>query len=92
MDPIERFENKLDRMLEKQTGMEVTLVKQHVSLEEHMRRSAALEDANDLIRQELIPLKQHVAGFSVAGKLFVGLGVVAGVILGVWELWLKVRW
>ena len=43
MDRLGRIEDKLDKVLEKAGNTDVTLAKQAVVLEEHVRRTEALE-------------------------------------------------
>ncbi len=87
MDPIERFENKLDKLADDMTYVKVTLGQQHVSLENHMARSDALEEANAIMRQELEPVKRHVVLFAAGAKIFVGLAAVVGLVGACVELW-----
>lgn len=53
--------------------IKITLAKQHVSLEEHMRRTAILE-------AQLEPLKEHVAMTGGAMKLLALLATVAAIL------------
>ena len=48
-----RIEEKLDKVVEHITSIDVTLAKQHVSLKEHMRRT-------ELLEMDMRPVKAHV--------------------------------
>lgn len=75
---LDRIENKVDKVLEQQSESTAIQAAQHVSLKEHMRRTAMLE-------AELLPIKKHVDMVSAVFKIlgaFVALcacteGVVA---------------
>lgn len=51
-DTLHRFEQKLDKVLDRQTNMEVTLARQEAVLEEHQRRSLANEQLILEVRKE----------------------------------------
>jgi len=68
-----KFDAKLDKVVDKITCIEVTLGKQHVCLEEHIRRTNLLED-------QMKPVTEHVA--MVHGILkFVGFLALLGTII-----------
>jgi hypothetical protein len=60
--------------------IKVTLAAQHVTLQEHQRRSLASEKAIEALRTELQPLKTHVALWGALGKILGAAGVLAGII------------
>ena len=66
---LERIELKIDDSNEHLAKIDVTLAAQHVSLKEHMRRTA-------LIEKELQPIKKHVNMVQGALRL---IGVTAAV-------------
>ena len=51
-DDIKYIIQKLDKLDERLDQVDVTLVKQHVSLEEHMRRSSQNEEQLEIVRKE----------------------------------------
>ncbi len=59
---LERIEDKVDIIGQHVGSINVTLAGQHISLEEHIRRTALLES-------ELKPIKKHVDMVSGAMKL-----------------------
>lgn len=69
-DKMDRFETKLDKVIDKIGYIDVTLAAQHVTLEEHMRRTAALEAQID-------PLKEAHSRFTGILKLFPYICAVA---------------
>jgi hypothetical protein len=60
---FDRLENKIDLVIEKIHSIDKTLERNTVSLEEHMRRTNALE-------LKLEPVERHVSGVSVVLKAF----------------------
>ena len=69
MEREERIEQKLDKVVEHISSIDVTLAEQHISLKEHMRRTALLE-------QQMRPIEKHV--LMVSGVIrFLGLFVAA---------------
>lgn len=67
MDDQDRLEKKVDKILERVGSIDVTIGKQQVSLDEHIRRT-------NLLEVELKPVKRHV--FMVEGALKL-IGVLA---------------
>ena len=59
------------------SDINITLAKQHVTLEEHTRRSLANEEAVDLLRQQIKPIEEHVLMVNTAAKIIL---VVTGAV------------
>lgn len=82
-------ENKIFDKLEKleyiAVRQEVNLAKLTVSVEEHVKRSNMLEDEQKKQREELEPLKKHVAMTNGALKLIGLFGIIASIVLAVVE-------
>lgn len=74
-DQLDRLEEKIDKLSDKTASIDVTLARQAVTLEEHVRRSTLLE-----IRME--PVEKHVTMVQGALKLLAGLGTLAGLLKG----------
>lgn len=70
---LERIEKKLDDSNEHLSAIDSTLAAQHVSLRDHMRRTA-------LIEQELRPIKAHVSRVEGALKLLAILATMAALV------------
>lgn len=73
MNDNSRIEERLDKMNE-------TLIRNTMSLEEHMRRSAAIEQAVELqgkmIDARMKPVEEHVKFLNNAAKLAAVIGAV----------------
>lgn len=76
MDHIKRFEDKLDKVVEKQAEMGATLSAQHTSLQEHMRRTT-------LIENQLMPIKTQADMIKGAVKLLALIGIIIGIVEGI---------
>lgn len=59
-DVLKRIEDKIDRLDSRVDNVDVTLAKQHMSLEEHMKRSLANEQAVEVLSSSLKPVFDHV--------------------------------
>ncbi len=75
---LERVEDKLDKVVDSISNINVTLAKQSVILEEHVKRSTMLED-------QMKPIKKHVDLVNAAFKLL-GLLISVGGIHGLMKL------
>lgn len=71
-----RIETKIDDTNDHLASIDVTLSAQHVSLKEHIRRTAILEE-------DLKPIKRHVDMMNGALKLLGVITLVIGIIEGV---------
>lgn len=54
-------------------------------LREHMRRTAAAEASLEHMRDELVPVKVHVARVDGALRLLGALATLGGVLAGIWS-------
>lgn len=71
---LDRIENKLDKIADAQSEMNSTLASQHVSLEDHIRRTNILES-------EIKPLKKRV---NMVDGVLRFLGVIA-ILAGIYQ-------
>jgi len=62
---LERIEDKLDKVSDHISSIDVTIAQQHLSLKEHIRRT-------NLLEQDMKPVKQHVIMINGVLK-FIGL-------------------
>ena len=73
--------DKLDKISEDISEINVTLAKQHVSLEEHIRRTKLNEIAIEKLSDNLVHVNKHVnhveGAFKLLGIIFSGLAVLA---------------
>jgi hypothetical protein len=73
MDQQERLEKKIDKVFEKIASIDVTLAKQHVSIDEHIRRTNILEN-------DIRPIKAHVNRVEGALKVLGASSVIGALI------------
>lgn len=81
-----RIEEKIDKIIEIQTDMKVTLAgqavtltSQHEDLQEHMRRT-------NLLEAQIKPIEKHVHMMQGAMKFLGAVAVVVGIIEGILKL------
>lgn len=73
-DSLDGMNAKLDKLDSRLDNVDITLVKQHAQLEEHIRRT-------NLLESEVKPIKEHVSNLRGIGKLIAILGSIVGLIL-----------
>lgn len=71
---LERIEVKLDDVSDHLSSIDITLKGQHITLKDHIRRTALLE-------QDLRPIKKHVYMVQGALAFITLLATVAGIIM-----------
>jgi predicted nucleic acid-binding Zn-ribbon protein len=76
-EQLDKIEEKLDRVEEKISSIDVTLAKQAKDLEHHIYRTELAEENLSLIRQEMVPVKKHVALMDASLKV---IGAIASII------------
>ena len=72
---LDRIELKLEVITEGIHSIDKTLVAQHSSLTEHMRRTELAEEAIQIIREDIQPVKAHIHRIDGVLK-FVGISSV----------------
>jgi len=77
-----REEARLDRISEHLANISATQREQKVMLDEHMRRTVALEGLFSVLADRLSPLEGSAMAWSRLGKIVVSLGAVAGAVIG----------
>lgn len=85
-DQLEKIEEKLDKVDEKLSSIDVTLAKQAKDLEHHIYRTTLAEENLDLIRQEMVPVKKHVAIMDATLKVIGAIASIATFIMGALRL------
>lgn len=85
-EQLDKIEAKVDIIEEKISNIDVTLAKQAKDLEHHIYRTELAEQNLDLIRQEMVPVKKHVALMDASLKVIGALSSAAMFILGVIKL------
>lgn len=71
------IESKLEKIHNELVDIKLNQVKHTISLEEHMRRSAAAEERLDIVEQNLVPIRNHVLILNTFFKIFVFLATMA---------------
>lgn len=90
MDELNKHEQKLEKIDERLTSIEHTLLRNTISLEEHMRRSAMAEEGIKTLAAELKPVQLHVANLRFVGHLVLWALGSSGFILFIIKYLLKV--
>lgn len=82
-EQLDKIEEKVDRIEEKISNIDITLAKQAKDLEHHIYRTDLAEQNIELIRQEMQPVKKHVALMDASLKVIGALSSLAMFIMGV---------
>lgn len=83
---IERLYGILDKISEDVSELKITSAKQEENLKEHIRRTELAEENLQILRQEIEPLKQHVATINGILKIIGIISVIIGSIAGFFEI------
>lgn len=84
MDP-DKIEAKLDKIIDTQTGMLVVAERHESTLQEHMRRTAVIEDRYE---KDIPELREHMTASKTVTKVAAVVGAALGVMTGLAELYL----
>jgi len=79
---FDRIENKLDKITDHMANIDVTLAKQSVLLDEHIKRS-------NLLEAKLAPVEKHVAIINTILKILGGLAATGGGAHGIMHYLMK---
>lgn len=85
-EQLNKIEEKVDKIEEKISNIDVTLAKQAKDLEHHIYRTDLAESNLELLREEMKPVKKHVALMDTSLKV---IGAIASVItfaVGIYKL------
>lgn len=89
-EKIDKVIDKLDKMDERLDRIDVTTAKQGVVLEEHVKRTNALEAKIDVhetkVEKELAPIRKHIALVKAIGLILAGLGGLVGFLAALKEI------
>lgn len=85
-EQLAKIEEKLEKVDEKLSSIDVTLAKQAKDLEHHIYRTELAEQNLDLIRQEMVPVKKHVAIMDATLKVIGAIASIATFIIGAVKL------
>lgn len=75
-------DEKLDKIVEHIGNIDITLAKQSVQLESHIKRTEIAEQNIDMLRKDFKPVEKHVMMVSGALKLVGALALVASIVEG----------
>lgn len=77
-DRLERIESKLDKVVEHISSIDSTLAAQHVSLDDHIRRT-------ELLEKDVAPLKAHdnmrAGAFKLTGLVLGLCAAIEGIVM-----------
>lgn len=74
-----RTEDKIDRIVEDISDINITLTKQSVILEEHIRRT-------NLLELKLAPIEKHVVMINGVLKFFGGVAILIAMVEGIFHI------
>lgn len=83
---ITRIEDKIDGISKDVSSIDKTLAQQHISLQEHMRRTSLAEESISLIRKDIEPVKAHINRIDGAIKLIGISSIILSIALGLLKL------
>lgn len=73
MNELEKINDKLDKMSEMMSEIQVSQARTEVSIVEHIRRTDLLEENMELIKKDMAPVKEHVAKVNLVAKIVAGV-------------------
>ncbi len=85
LDEVKSIRVKVDKSDERLDSIDITLVRQNATLEEHVRRTELLEDKTNQLSDDLKPVEKHVAMVTGALKLLGIVGTIVAIIVGIVE-------
>lgn len=93
---FDKIEDKIDTISGDITEIKVIMARNTASLEEHMRRSLANEEAIDLLKEEFKPVRDHVKTIEGAtafamgtAKILAGAAAAVTIITAILKLIIK---
>lgn len=85
-DHLDKMDQKLDRIEDKISNIDVTLAKQAKDLEHHIYRTDLAEHNIELLRTEIQPVKRHVAIVDASLKIIGAIASIVTFAAGVYKL------
>lgn len=80
-DELNGIHDKLDKMNDVMTQIQVSQARMEINVSEHIRRTEIAEEHIDLIRKELEPVKEHVSQVRAVVKFSMWIGGAIGTLL-----------
>ena len=84
-EELKKIDTKIDKIEDHLGKIDVTLAKQHEQLALHIYRTSLAETNINMLREEIKPVKRHVALVDAGLKILGALSAVAGFALGVYR-------
>ncbi len=85
IESLNKLEEASKEIKEDINNINITMAKNTNSLEEHMRRSEAAEEALEILKNEMKPVKSFYDGFVFIGKILALLAILATIVGVVFE-------
>jgi hypothetical protein len=85
-DHLDKMDQKLDRIEDKISNIDVTLAKQAKDLEHHIYRTDLAEEQIKLVKEEIQPIKKHVALMDASLRIIGAIASAVTFIAGVYKL------
>jgi predicted nucleic acid-binding Zn-ribbon protein len=85
-EQLDKIEEKIDRVEDRISNIDVTLAKQAKDLEHHIFRTDLAEQNIEIIRNEMQPVKKHVALVDATLKVIGALASLTTFIFGIIKL------
>lgn len=89
IDINERLLNKIEKMDDKINNVDRTLIRNTASLELHMERTRQNEDMINLLREDMKPIKRHVAMVDGVLRMVGILASLASIAVGVYKIFFE---
>jgi archaellum component FlaC len=84
-EELKKFDAKLDKIEEHLSKIDVTLAKQHEQLAHHIYRTQLAENNIELLREEVKPVKKHVALVDSIMKITGAVATAGGLLVALYE-------
>lgn len=89
-DKVDVIQEDVAQINKTLSDIAVTLAKQEVNLEHHIRRTDLSEENIELLRAEIKPLSRHVVAVETVLKVIGALATGAGLVIGAAKLYLAI--
>jgi hypothetical protein len=86
MNELKKIDEKLEKINDRLGSVDVTLVRQEVNLQEHMRRTELNEIAVEKISQSIIPIYKHINMLEGVLKFFGLLAVLGSIVTAIFKI------
>jgi chromosome segregation ATPase len=80
---LEKLDEKLDKVEERLSAIDITLAKNTQSLDEHIRRTELAEEAIIIIKDELKPIQKHVTQVHTVLQAIGFISILVSIVVGI---------